>query len=252
MRRRTMRRARRWLFVVHRWIGIGTCLLFAMWFVSGLVMMYVAFPQLTDIERLAALPPIAWDKVQVSPDRATETAGFSRYPRDLRLAMLSDEPVYRLLGWDGERKTVSAVDGRIVEHVTPEQALAVARLALLAGRILATGYSRQVEEERKLWISRLRGSDEVVAACKKHIHPKQGSISADGKFSWIEMECLGACVNAPMIIIDKDPYEDLDGPKVENILAAIRRGEAPKPGPQVARRSSEPEGGATTLNEVGS
>lgn len=128
LRRRTMRRARRWLFVVHRWIGIGTCLLFAMWFVSGLVMMYVAFPQLTDIERLAALPPIAWDKVQVSPDRSTETAGFSRYPRDLRLAMLSDEPVYRLLGWDGERKTVSAVDGRIVEHVTPEQALAVARL----------------------------------------------------------------------------------------------------------------------------
>jgi NADH-quinone oxidoreductase subunit E len=96
----------------------------------------------------------------------------------------------------------------------------------------------------------LRGSDDVVAACKKHIHPKQGSISADGKFSWIEMECLGACVNAPMIIIDKDPYEDLDGPKMENILAAIRRGETPKPGPQVARHSSEPEGGATTLNEV--
>jgi NADH-quinone oxidoreductase subunit E len=96
----------------------------------------------------------------------------------------------------------------------------------------------------------LRGSDEVVAACRKHIHPKQGSISADGKFTWIEMECLGACVNAPMMIIDKDPYEDLDGPKVENILAAIRRGETPKPGPQVGRHSSEPEGGATTLNEV--
>ncbi len=96
----------------------------------------------------------------------------------------------------------------------------------------------------------LRGSDDVVAACKKHIHPKQGSISADGKFTWIEMECLGACVNAPMIIIDKDPYEDLDGPKTENILNAIRRGETPKPGPQVGRRSSEPEGGATTLKEV--
>ena len=96
----------------------------------------------------------------------------------------------------------------------------------------------------------LRGSDAVVEACKKHIHPRQGSISADGKFTWIEMECLGACVNAPMIIIDKDPYEDLDGPKMENILAAIRRGETPKPGPQVARRSSEPEGGATTLTEV--
>ena len=50
---------RRWLYVVHRWIGIGTCLLFAMWFMSGVVMMYVAFPQLTDTERLMASPPIA-------------------------------------------------------------------------------------------------------------------------------------------------------------------------------------------------
>ena len=96
----------------------------------------------------------------------------------------------------------------------------------------------------------LRGSDAVVAACKKHIHPKQGTIAPDGKFSWVEMECLGACVNAPMILIDKDPYEDLDGPKMESILAAFRRGEEPKVGPQNSRRSSEPEGGATTLNEV--
>jgi NADH-quinone oxidoreductase subunit E len=93
----------------------------------------------------------------------------------------------------------------------------------------------------------LRGSDEVVAACKKHIHPHQGAISADGKFSWVEMECLGACVNAPMLLVDKDPYEDLDGPKTEALLEAIRRGETPKPGPQNGRRSSEPEGGATTL-----
>jgi hypothetical protein len=128
MRRRIIRRARTWLFVVHRWIGIGSCLLFAMWFVSGLVMMYVAFPQLTDSERLAALPPIAWDKVLVTPDRAMAAGGVTSYPRDLRLAMLSEEPVYRLLGWDGERKTVSAVDGRIVEHITPERALAIARL----------------------------------------------------------------------------------------------------------------------------
>jgi uncharacterized iron-regulated membrane protein len=127
MRRRIMRHARRWLYVVHRWIGIGTCLLFAMWFVSGVVMMYVAFPQLTDTERWAALPPLAWDKVQVSPDRAMEAAALTRYPRDLRLTMLNEEPVYRLQGWDGERKTLSAVDGRAVDHVTSEQALAVAR-----------------------------------------------------------------------------------------------------------------------------
>lgn len=123
-----MRRARRWLYVVHRWIGICTCVLFAMWFVSGLVMMYVAFPQLTDAERWAALPPIAWDKVQLTPDRAMEVAGFTRYPRDLRLAMLNEEPVYRLLGWDGARKTVSAADGRVIDRITPEQTVAVARL----------------------------------------------------------------------------------------------------------------------------
>jgi hypothetical protein len=127
MRRRIMRHTRRWLYVVHRWIGIGTCLLFAMWFVSGVVMMYVAFPQLTDTERWAALPPIAWDKVQVSPDRAMVAAALTRNPRDLRLTMLNAEPVYRVLGWDGERKTISAVDGRAVDHVTPVQGLAVAR-----------------------------------------------------------------------------------------------------------------------------
>ena len=96
----------------------------------------------------------------------------------------------------------------------------------------------------------LRGSDEVVAACKKQIHPHQNVISADGKFSWTEAECLGACVNAPMIQIGKDFYEDLDGPKTEAVLAAIRRGEKPTAGPQNSRFSSEPEGGATTLLEV--
>jgi NADH-quinone oxidoreductase subunit E len=95
----------------------------------------------------------------------------------------------------------------------------------------------------------LRGSDDVVAACKKHIHPHQGAISADGKFSWVEMECLGACVNAPMIIIDKDPYEDLDGPTMAGLLETIRRGEWPKPGPQNSRHTSEPEGGRTTLTD---
>lgn len=97
----------------------------------------------------------------------------------------------------------------------------------------------------------LRGSDDVVAACKKHIAPGQHTISADGKFSWMEVECLGACVNAPMLQIGKDFYEDLDGPKTEKLLEAFRRGEKPKPGPQgVDRRSSEPVGGATTLKEI--
>ena len=95
----------------------------------------------------------------------------------------------------------------------------------------------------------LRGSDEIVAACKRAIHTHPGTVSSDGKFSWVEAECLGACVNAPMIQIGKDFYEDLDGPKTEALLAAIRRGDRPNPGPQNGRRSSEPEGGATTLTD---
>src|SRR5665213_3527937 len=97
----------------------------------------------------------------------------------------------------------------------------------------------------------LRGSDDVVPACKKHIAPTQHTVSADGKFSWMEVECLGACVNAPMLQIGKDFYEDLDGPTTEKIFEAFRRGETPKPGPQnFGRHTSEPEGGALTLKDT--
>jgi uncharacterized iron-regulated membrane protein len=125
--RNLTRTLRRWLYIGHRWIGIVTCLFFAMWFISGAVMMYVAFPGLSDKERLAALPDIVWDKVALSPDRAMSAAGATHYPRDLRLNMLADEPVYRMTGWDGKRQTISAVDGRTIDYVTQEQAIAVAR-----------------------------------------------------------------------------------------------------------------------------
>ena len=97
----------------------------------------------------------------------------------------------------------------------------------------------------------LRGSDEIVAVCKKQIADAPHTISKDGKFSWMEAECLGACVNAPMVQIGKDFYEDLDGPAIDRILEAFRRGQRPQPGPQNSRRSSEPVGGATTLKEDG-
>jgi len=126
MARRLTRTLRRWLYIAHRWVGIVTCLFFAMWFLSGVVMMYVAFPGLSDKERLAALPDIAWEKVKLSPDDAMRIAGAISYPRDLRLAMMNDEPVYRVTGWDGKRNSISAVDGRAVTQVSAQQALAVA------------------------------------------------------------------------------------------------------------------------------
>src|SRR5262249_44729368 len=63
--------------------------------------------------------------VQVTPDRAMAIAGLARYPRDLRLAMLDDTPVYRLLDWNGARKAISATDGHLIDAITPEQALAI-------------------------------------------------------------------------------------------------------------------------------
>ncbi|MCP3416078.1 PepSY domain-containing protein [Bradyrhizobium brasilense] len=126
MRNALIRRGRRWLYIVHRWIGIATCLLFAMWFISGLVMMYVAFPRLTDSERLAALPVIPWSKVRVTPDRAMAIAGVERYPRDLRLSMMDDTPVYRVTGWKAGMITISATDGSVIDRITPDQALAIA------------------------------------------------------------------------------------------------------------------------------
>lgn len=93
----------------------------------------------------------------------------------------------------------------------------------------------------------LAGSDKVLSACKKHLGLNPGETSADGQFTVIEVECLGACVNAPMLQYNDDFFEDLDEESTGRILEALKRGEKPKPGPQNGRLSSEPKGGATTL-----
>ena len=94
----------------------------------------------------------------------------------------------------------------------------------------------------------LRGSDEVLKTCKEVAGCDIGEISADGQFSIVEVECLGACVNAPMLQINNaEFYEDLDAASTRALLEALRRGEKPKVGPQVARQTSAPIGGPTTL-----
>jgi len=92
----------------------------------------------------------------------------------------------------------------------------------------------------------LRGADDLKRVCERHIGPK-GANSEDGLFTWIEVECLGACVNAPMVQINKDYYEDLDAAGLERILDELKAGGTPKPGSRRGRKSSEPEGGAKTL-----
>ena len=95
----------------------------------------------------------------------------------------------------------------------------------------------------------LRGSDEVFAACKSR-GLKKGQTTEDGLFTLTEVECLGACANAPMVQINDDNYEDLTEDSMGAILDALAAGKMPKPGPQVERQTSCPEGGPSTLKKM--
>ena len=91
------------------------------------------------------------------------------------------------------------------------------------------------------------GAEDLIGVCKKKIAPNPHELSADGKFSWEEVECLGACSNAPMAQIGKDYYEDLTAKKLAMILDTLAKGAVPVPGPQNGRYASEPIKGLTSL-----
>jgi NADH-quinone oxidoreductase subunit E len=95
----------------------------------------------------------------------------------------------------------------------------------------------------------LRGSDDVLDACYER-GLRKGHTTEDGLFTLTEVECLGACANAPMVQINDDNYEDLTAESMGEILDALARGETPKPGPQVDRQTSCPAGGPTTLKKM--
>ena len=95
----------------------------------------------------------------------------------------------------------------------------------------------------------LRGAEALVDVCRDRIHHDPHHLSADGNFSWEEVECLGACANAPMVQIWKDTYEDLPPELFEKVLDGFGKGQPPKPGSQIGRQASCPEGGPTTLKD---
>jgi NADH-quinone oxidoreductase E subunit len=105
-------------------------------------------------------------------------------------------------------------------------------------------YHLQVCRTTPCW---LRGADELTETCKRKLGIGLKGRTADGKFSLIEVECLGGCVNAPVVQINDDFYEDLDPKKLEALLDALARGEKPKMGSQSGRQGSAPEGGPQVL-----
>jgi hypothetical protein len=118
---------RYWLYIGHRWLGIFACLLFAIWFVSGLVMSYVGYPEAQPARRYQALQPLDWSQVRLAPEGVLAQLGLTRYPRELRLEMLLGEPVWRVIDWSGERSTISARSGELFRGVEPQQAVTIAQ-----------------------------------------------------------------------------------------------------------------------------
>jgi NADH-quinone oxidoreductase subunit E len=95
----------------------------------------------------------------------------------------------------------------------------------------------------------LRGAEELFKVCHRRISEEAFQVSVDGDFSWEEVECLGACVNAPMVLIGRDTYEDLSAETFEKVIDGFASGNPPKPGPQIDRHFSAPVGGPNTLTD---
>jgi uncharacterized iron-regulated membrane protein len=118
---RALKSAKRWLFLTHRWIGVATCLLCAIWFVSGLVMLYVPYPSWSDDERIAMLPPVDAESIKILPDDALDTAKAKGAPATFRIEMMAGEPVYRLTSPAGP-VSISARTGKIITNVAQQDA----------------------------------------------------------------------------------------------------------------------------------
>ena len=143
-------------------------------------------------------------------------------------------------------KAMDAVATRL--GMAPIRVYEVATFYLMFNTSPIGTYHLQVCTTTPCW---LRGSDAVTDACRQATGIKGwGETSEDGVFTMTEVECLGACVNAPVLQVDDDFYEDMDADKVTTLLTALRRNERPKPGSMTGRQTSAPEGGPTTLTTL--
>ncbi|WP_336971037.1 hypothetical protein [Sphingobium aromaticiconvertens] len=125
------RATKRWLYFFHRWTGIILCLFFAIWFVSGVVMMYVPFPSFRAPERIASAPPIDWARVKVGPDVALASLKQATFPSEMRIGMTGGDPIYSFVTKDG-RRAVSAQIGAEIRSVDAVRAGAIAAVLVHA------------------------------------------------------------------------------------------------------------------------
>ena len=194
----------------------------------------LAEPHLQPKEFAFTADNLAWAKKQIA-----------KYPEGRQASA-----VIPLL-WRAQEQVGGWLPQKAIEHVA--EVLGMARIRVLE---VATFYTMfNLEPVGKYHVQlcgttpcMLRGSDELKKVCQRRIGD-QHHVTVDGKFSWIEVECLGACVNAPMLQINEDNYEDLDPDILARILDDLAAGKRVKPGPQIDRQFSAPLGGPTTLTD---
>lgn len=190
MKRTLFKAAKRWLILGHRWLGIATGLLFALWIGSGLVMLYVPFPSLNEPERLALLRPIDWERVGGSPDAALAAAG----PQEaFSLEMRGDEPVYRLTGADGTRLTLSSRSGLALPPVEPGEVPALVGRPGNVQEIRRDQWTVTARYDRSRPFYRLDVDDE--AGTQLYVSRATGEVALDTTRSERGWNWLGAVVH---------------------------------------------------------
>jgi NADH-quinone oxidoreductase subunit E len=177
---------------------------------------------------------LAWAKTQIA-----------KYP-DGRQA----SAVIPLL-WRAQEQAGGWVPQKAIEHVA--QVLGMPTIRVLEVATFYTMFNLEPVGRHHVQLCgttpcMLRGADELKKVCHKRIG-EQHHVTADGKLSWVEVECLGACVNAPMVQINYDYYEDLTAERLNAILDDLAAGKEVRPGPQIDRQFSAPVGGPTTLTD---
>jgi hypothetical protein len=141
-------RVKRSLYLVHRWFGVAMCALFALWFATGIVMMYVEYPELTEEERLATLPPLDFDRVAVSVDEAVAASGLDGEVATIALSGMGSRPAYRLRSDAGAVAVVHADDGSRFAGHTPDSAAAAAQHSGFAAQGALATYDRTIEVDQ--------------------------------------------------------------------------------------------------------
>ena len=192
----------------------------------------LAEPHLQPKEFSFSADNLAWAKKQIA-----------KYPEGRQ-----QSAVIPLL-WRAQEQAGGWLPQKAIEHVA--QVLGMANIRVLEVATFYTMFNLAPVGEFHVQMCgttpcRLRGADALLDICHRRVG-HQYEVTADGKFSWVEVECLGACVNAPMAQINYDYYEDLTPETFEKILDDMAAGRTPKPGPQVDRQLSAPIGGPTTL-----